>query len=203
MTQGQLFVVSAPSGAGKSSLIKAALADPKVNNLVYAISHTTRPPRGDENNGVDYYFVSEEQFLRMVESGDFLEWTRTYGNYYGTSRKKIQELLINHNVITDVDVVGGRAFREAFPAAILIFVIPPALSILKERLKNRGTNTEEETQLRLNHSLEEIREYRLYDFLLVNNEFEKTASELVEIINTGKGTTVEGQEEFWKKFSKS
>ncbi|MDR1166676.1 MAG: guanylate kinase [Deltaproteobacteria bacterium] len=198
---GKLFVLSAPSGAGKSSLIKAVLSDSRVENLVYATSHTTRAPREGETDGVDYYFAPLETFREMAERGDFLEWTKTFENYYGTSRVVIEEkLAMGYRVITDVDVVGAKAIKESFPAAKLIFVITPTYAVLKERLQGRHTESAAGKELRLKRTVEEIAQRDLYDYLIVNDNFAKAKEELVAIVNGGEGRPIAGQEEFWARF---
>ncbi|MDR2459920.1 MAG: guanylate kinase [Deltaproteobacteria bacterium] len=203
IAKGKLFVVSAPSGSGKSTLIKALLKDKRVHNLVYAVSHTSRRPRPGEIDGEDYVFVSPEDFRAMIVNGEFLEWTKTYDYYYGTSAKRIMlQLDYGYNVITDVDVVGAKAIRDLFPEAILIFISVPSFKILKERLSRRATETLKDEEKRLAKARSEVAEIEVFDFLIVNDDMEKALSELVEVINTGEGPRAPSKEELWEEFFK-
>jgi guanylate kinase len=198
-----LTVLSAPSGAGKSSLIKALLEDPRTSDTVYAVSHTSRDPRPGETDGLDYRFVSPETFKAMIGRGEFLEWTETFGRYYGTSRAVIEgNLASGRRVITDVDIVGAKAIRGSFPDARLVFVAPPTFRDLQSRLVQRQTETEESARKRLARAAEETAARDLFDFLLINDDFDRALEELVGIVLEGKGAPVCGPPGFWENFFK-
>ena len=146
--KGDLFVISAPSGAGKSTLCHRLMEE--TPGVAFSVSHTTRAPRKGEVDGVDYHFVSKEQFMHMVEQEEFLEWAEVHGNCYGTSRSAVTAMLENgQDVLLDIDVQGAMQVRDVFPESVLIFILPPSLQVLERRLRNRGTDTEETIRLRL------------------------------------------------------
>lgn len=179
--QGLLFVVSAPSGAGKTSLCRA-LTD-SLGNLTHSISYTTRKPRPLEIDGRDYYFVAEDRFKDMVKAGDFAEWAEVHSNYYGTSKRVLDDMLAEGiDVILDIDTQGAKQIKEKYPAAVFIFILPPSLEILEERLRNRRSDHDEEIRKRMQRAREEIRDYRMYDYLLVNRDFDRALFELRSIV---------------------
>ncbi|MDR1313018.1 MAG: guanylate kinase [Deltaproteobacteria bacterium] len=200
---GGLIVMSAPSGAGKSSLIKALLEDPLAGGPAFAVSHTSRAPRPGEEDGRDYHFVSPEKFREMAAEGEFLEWTETFGRYYGTSRVLIESQLASGlSVVADVDVVGAKAFKAAFPDARLVFVVPPSFRVLTERLTERRTETEESARERLARAALETAERGAFDFLVINDDLAKAESELLGIVTLGRGGPIEGPPGFWEDFYK-
>ena len=145
---GRIFVVSGPSGSGKSTLIREVRQ--KVSDLGYSISHTSRPPRGQEKNGVEYHFVSKENFQKMIDNGDFVEWAEVYQDLYGTSVSSLRsQITVGLDVIMDIDVQGARNIKDHFKEAILIYVLPPSLEILEKRLRERGTDDEKAIRTRL------------------------------------------------------
>jgi len=152
---GNLFVVAAPSGAGKSSLVKALMElDAKVQP---SVSHTTRPPRGQEKHGREYYFVSDDEFARMVEQQAFLEWAAVHGHRYGTSRMAIESRIAQGaDVVLEIDYQGAAQIKQLYPDAVLIFVLPPSLQELENRLRNRGEDAEDVIALRLRNAREEM-----------------------------------------------
>ncbi|MGA1846637.1 guanylate kinase [Deferribacter abyssi] len=168
MYKGKLFVISAPSGAGKTSLCNKLLAKyPK--RLRYSISFTTREPRVGEVNGEDYFFIDEKEFKKMVDSGEFLEWAVVHGNYYGTSKKVIENFIKDgFDVILDIDPQGARQIKSKFNDAIFIFIIAPSLKELRNRLINRRTESMEKINLRLKNALKEIKFFKMYDYLIIN-----------------------------------
>jgi guanylate kinase len=201
MTKGKLFVISAPSGSGKTSLIKAILADPRCKNLEYVVSHTTRKPRPGEIDGRDYNFISQETFKEMAGGNGFLEWTQVFDQFYGTARAWITERLNKGiDILADVDVVGDKSFRNNYKNAILIFIVPPTIEILKERLRNRQTETVEATQKRLERAALEIENRSLFNYLLINDDFQTALNDLESIINCGKGQLMSEKESFWPDF---
>jgi guanylate kinase len=179
--EGHLFVVSAPSGAGKTTLCRELLA--RRPDLRFAVSYATRKPRAGEVDGVDYVFVDEEEFQRMVEAGDFAEWARVHGNLYGTPRRALEEMLrAGYDVIHDIDVQGARQMRDFYGEAVYVFVLPPSMEALAERLSGRGTDPESVVRERLRRAIEEVREYALYDYVIVNDVLEKAVGELESVI---------------------
>jgi guanylate kinase len=178
---GSLFIVSGPSGAGKSALAARVLVS--VPRLKFSISYTTRAPRSNERGGVDYYFVSPEEFEELRRNGALLEWAEIYGNLYGTSRNGIDEILgCGEDVLLDIDVQGARTLRQKCPEARSIFILPPSFQVLRERLEKRKLDKEYVIEKRLKIACEEIQHYRTYDYLIINDEFEKSAEELKAII---------------------
>jgi guanylate kinase len=184
--RGCLYVIAAPSGAGKTSLVKAVLArDP---SLRVSISHSTRKPRENERDGVDYHFVSLDEFKRLVAAGAFLEHAQVYDNFYGTSRQGVEALLASgHDVILEIDWQGARQVRNAQPDCRSIFILPPSRRSLEERLRNRRTDTEEVIQRRLRDSIADMSHFAEFDQVVVNDDFESAVSHLLEIIRGGGG----------------
>ena len=178
---GNIFVISAPSGSGKTSLANRLIAD--VKGISFSISYTTRPPRGQELAGRDYHFVDRTQFLRMIEEGRFLEWANVYGNYYGTAEAPVNEALgRNEDILLDIDVEGAGKIRARRPDAILIFVMPPTYPELERRLRLRGVDDEAQIQNRLKIARDEIKGYKLYDYLIVNRDIEESVVRLKAIV---------------------
>ncbi|NTV55674.1 MAG: guanylate kinase [Deltaproteobacteria bacterium] len=178
---GRIFVVSGPSGSGKSTLIRELRQ--KVPGLGYSISHTSRPPRGQEKNGVEYHFVSKESFQKMVENGEFVEWAEVYQDLYGTSVSSLRsQITMGLDVIMDIDVQGARNIKDHFKDAILIYVLPPSLEILEKRLRERGTDDEKAIRTRLKKAGKEIKNCVSYDYLLFNDQLDQTVEELKSIL---------------------
>jgi guanylate kinase len=181
-SSGQLFVLSGPSGVGKSSLRENVRK--KLPRLAYSISHTTRPPRHGEREGRDYHFVSEETFLTMREGGAFVEWALVHGNYYGTSVDQLEEQLRQaEDVLLEIDVQGARQVKTRFPHACFIFVLPPDRETLKERLLKRGTEQGEDLETRLENAMGELLEASWYDYLVVNDDLDEAVAALKTIIS--------------------
>ncbi|MEE8586491.1 MAG: guanylate kinase [Acidobacteriota bacterium] len=181
---GNLIVISAPSGAGKTSLASRVLEDREVEGLKFSISHTTRRPRLGECDGVDYFFVTVQEFRRMIGQDAFLEHARVYGShYYGTSRAFVDaQLHRGYDVLLDIDVQGALQVQRQHPEALMIFVFPPSFHILEKRLRNRGLDDEEEIRRRLQTAAEEICLYDRYSHVIVNEDLEKSILELKSII---------------------
>lgn len=178
---GNLIIVSGPSGAGKSALASSVLGT--LPHLRFSISYTTRQPRQVERDGVDYYFVTQEQFESLTRCGELLEWAVVYGNYYGTSRKFVDERLAQgDDVLLDVDVQGARSIREMRPEAVSIFILPPSYRVLRSRLENRKLDKEYVIENRLRIARQEITQYSDYDFLIINEELDRAIEELKAII---------------------
>ncbi len=178
-----LFIVSAPSGAGKTSLCREVIN--LVPDLHFSISCTTRPARQHEKNGIDYYFLPHDEFMRMVEENQLVEWTKIYGNYYGTAKSTIEECRKNKkDVIFDIDHAGAQRIKKAYNNSITIFILPPSYSKLEERLNQRGTDSEEVIRTRLNKAKQEIDQASWYQYQIVNDNFDEALARLKEIITT-------------------
>lgn len=179
--KGSLFVISAPSGAGKTTVCHRVLES--IPDLAYSISHTTRPPRYGEKDGVDYFFVSEDEFLRMRKRGDFLEWALVHNNYYGTARRQISDCLgSGKDILLDIDVQGARQVRDQLSEAILIFILPPSWEVLEERLRKRQSNDEETLKLRIANARSEVRAVREYDYIIINDDLDEAIRNLTAIV---------------------
>jgi guanylate kinase len=179
--KGSLIIVSGPSGAGKSALASAVIS--RLKDLYFSVSYTTRAPRGDEREGVEYHFVGKAEFNELIQGNDFLEWAEVYGNYYGTARKFIDDTLRgSKDVLLDVDVQGAHTIRRKRPDAISIFIMPPSYQVLRRRLENRKLDKEYVIEQRLKIARREIVQYRDYDYLIVNDDFEESVKELEAII---------------------
>jgi guanylate kinase len=178
---GILFVVSAPSGAGKTTLCKG-ITD-SLENLTHSISYTTRKPRPGETDGRDYYFVTADRFRDMVQAGDFAEYAEVHANLYGTSKRVLNDMIREGiDVILDIDTQGARQIKAHFNTAVFVFIMPPSMAILEERLRNRKSDREDEIQKRMRRAVDEIRDYGLYDYIVVNRDFERALSELRSIV---------------------
>lgn len=179
--KGRLFVISAPSGTGKTTVIGSLLK--LTPQLKLSVSCTTRPPRKGEKNGVDYHFVSDEKFLKMKDSGLLLEWALVHGLYYGTPRGAIDKWLAGgENVVLDIDVQGGASVRKIYKDAVLIFLLPPSHEELVKRLKRRGANTEDDLERRLKNANNELAQKDLYDYRIVNDDLDRAVGEIKKII---------------------
>lgn len=178
---GNLIIVSAPSGAGKSSLVAYALK--KIENLCYSISYTTRPPRGAEKHGVDYYFISRDEFLERSIRGEFLEYAEVHGNYYGTQRAATEQLIAaGKDVLLDIDVQGARQLIREVPEAVTVFILPPSRQVLEDRLRNRALNSAEDLARRLHNASEEVQHCREFQYVIVNDDLERASLRLEAII---------------------
>lgn len=182
MIKGKLFVISAPSGTGKTTLLRRVMAD--IAGLTFSISHTTRKPRPGERDGVDYNFVSREQFLAMIEDSMFLEYAEVHDNLYGTSADAVElQLQQGLDVILDIDVQGAEILRKlGQPGAIFIFIAPPDLTVLESRLRDRGTESEETIGVRLKNAQTEMRAAAGYDYIIINDVLEEAEKVLTGII---------------------
>ena len=184
---GTLYIVSAPSGAGKSSLISALLDNNPNNDLQVSVSHTTREPRPGEANGQHYHFVSVDEFKAAIEEGVFFEWAEVFGNYYGTSRKVIEEQLANGiDVFLDIDWQGARQVKQLMPQAKGIFILPPSRAELERRLVGRGTDSDEVIAGRMKKAVSEMSHYDEYEYLIVNDSFEQALSDFAAIIKSNR-----------------
>lgn len=179
--KGKLFVLSGPSGAGKGTLRACALFD--VEGLLYSVSCTTRKPRDGEKDGVDYRFIEKDDFERKIVQGLFLEYAHVHGDFYGTLREDVERALNSgYDVLLEIDVQGAFQVKEQLTESILIFVAPPSLSILEERLRSRKTETEEKIKLRLENAQKEMLLAEKYDHVVLNDSIERASKELRGII---------------------
>lgn len=179
--QGTLFVVSAPSGAGKTSLVKALLES--TPGLHVSVSHTTRPQRPGEVNGVNYHFVTPEQFSRMLEQDAFLEHAEVFGNLYGTSKQSVlDQLNAGQDVVLEIDWQGAEQVRKQSPHAVGVFILPPSRDALQTRLTGRGQDADEVISRRMAQSTEQISHYVEFDYLIINDDFETALSELKAVV---------------------
>ncbi len=179
--EGQIFVVTAASGTGKTTIINMIRKD--MRGVGYSISHTTRKPREGEVNGYHYYFVDRVEFEKMVEAHEFMEWAIVYDQLYGTSISSINgELSSGKDLLMDLDIQGAEEIERRFPESLSIFILPPSMEILKERLKRRSTNDEINVDLRMKKAVEEIQRCRDYDFIIVNDDLNEAAREIEAII---------------------
>ena len=176
-----VYIVSAPSGSGKSTLVNELFK--MVGNLDFSISYTTRPPRGSEQNGKEYFFISREEFEAMIMAGEFLEHAEVFGNYYGTARRFLRAAEARGNdLLLDIDVQGASQVKEKISDAVSIFILPPDREKLEWRLRNRGLDSEAVIRRRLDTARREIENYSKYDYILVNNLLEQSADQLRDIV---------------------
>lgn len=185
MSQGTLFIVSAPSGAGKTSLVRALLE--RLDGIEVSVSHTTRPKRPGEEDGVNYHFVEVPAFEAMIARGDFVEHARVFDNYYGTSRPAVQaRLAAGQDVILEIDWQGARQVREQFPQALSVFILPPSRTALEQRLTGRGTDDAAVIARRMRDAISEMSHYDEYDHVIINDDFAVALDELCALVLAGR-----------------
>jgi guanylate kinase len=183
--RGRLFVIAAPSGAGKTSLVRALME--REPGLRFSISCTTRQKRDNEVEGRDYFFVSPEEFKRMAGGGEFLEYAQVFDNFYATPRRQVEQALgAGHDLILEIDWHGARQVRAALPDCISIFVLPPSRAELERRLRERGTDTEDVVRRRLRDAAADMTHWREFDYVVVNDDFDRAVGELADIVR-GRG----------------
>ena len=179
---GNLFVVAAPSGSGKSTLVNALLEVDA--GVAPSISHTTRAPRGQEKDGREYFFISNEAFDAKIAAGDFLEWALVHGNRYGTSRQAIEaRIAAGGDVVLEIDWQGALQIQRQFPDAVLVFVLPPSWEELRARLQRRGEDTPEVIELRLVNAQQELAQVKHFDYVIINEIFERALFDLKTIVH--------------------
>jgi len=179
--KGHIFVVSAPSGAGKTTIVKSILKD--IPELAFSISSTTRKKRENETDGTDYHFISEKDFLRRIEKNEFVEWEKFYDYYYGTPKGFIDEKIDNGiSVLLEVDVKGALSIKAIYPEAILVYIYPPSFEVLVERLKNRKTEDEIDFKKRIERAKMELSQKDKFDYLVVNNDLNTAIIEVKNLI---------------------
>jgi guanylate kinase len=181
MITGKLYIISAPSGAGKTSLVKKLKTE--MDKLVVSVSHTTRTMRSGELNGSDYFFVSVDEFKTMIEAQAFLEHAQVFDNFYGTAQKTVEDNLANGlDVILEIDWQGAQQVRRVLPASVSIFILPPSIEILKQRLHNRGQDDADTITRRMRDAVTEMSHYAEFDYLIVNDDFDLALHQLKSII---------------------
>jgi guanylate kinase len=179
--RGHLFIISAPSGAGKTTLAKAALV--RYADMLYSISYTTRTPRAVEKDGVDYHFISKQDFKKGIREGRWVEWAQVYGNYYGTSGNFIDNgLSSGRDILLDIDVQGTIQILKKYPDSVTIFILPPSMKILKKRLEMRATDSAKVIEKRLEYAKKEMAQKDLYRHIIVNDNLSQAIDELSEIV---------------------
>ena len=177
-----LIIIAAPSGCGKTSLVKALLKN--YDNLCVSVSHTTRKARKGEIDGANYHFISTSAFREMIDNNDFIEHAEVFGNMYGTARQNIKEKLENNvDIILEIDWQGARQVRQNMPDSISIFILPPSINALRERLTNRGQDDEDTISKRMANSQTEISHYNEFGYLIINNQFDSALNDLKSIID--------------------
>jgi guanylate kinase len=181
VTPGILFVVSSPSGGGKGTLIQLMLK--QVQNVSYSVSYTTRNPRPGELNGREYFFVDTKSFLEMIDRDEFLEWALVHGKHYGTARDQVsRELSQGRDIILEVDGQGAASVRKLIADSVSVFILPPSPELLRARLTARGTDSNEELELRLRHAPEELRDHSAFDYVIINDDAQRAAAQLGAVI---------------------
>jgi guanylate kinase len=180
---GQLYVISGPSGVGKSTIIQRLRE--RIEDLGYSISHTSRRPRRNETDGVDYYFVTEQVFREMIEKGAFVEWAEVYHDLYGTSGSSlVAQLEAGRDVVLDLDHQGGQRIKEQFSEGILIYLLPPSLESLETRLRGRATDDEEVIKTRIDRAFQDLGNCISYDYLVINNDPDQAVNKVEAIITS-------------------
>lgn len=178
---GKLIVISAPSGTGKTTVVKKLLEESA--NLVASVSYTTRKMRENEKEGLDYFFVGEKTFANMIENDDFLEHATVFGNFYGTEKKSVsQNIEKGINVILEIDWQGAQQIKNRMPSCVMIFLIPPSKEVLLSRLKNRGTDSNQEIENRFNQAVEDLEQSNNFDHVLVNDQLDRVVDEIALFI---------------------
>ena len=181
MKKGTFFVLSGPSGSGKGTVLKEVLR--KSDRIVYSVSATSRSPRAGEVDGINYYFKSREEFETLIKADAFIEYTETYGNYYGTLKSEVEKAIVNgKNIILEIDPVGARNVRAHYPDAVLMFLVAPDLEVLSSRLSGRGSESAETFKIRHDAALSEMENATLYDYVVVNDVVERAADDILAII---------------------
>lgn len=177
---GNLFIISSPSGGGKGTLIREVLNS--VPDVGYSVSFTTRQPREGEEDGRHYFFVTPQEFEKMREAGAFLEWAQVHGNFYATSREQVEkDISQGRDVILEIDVQGAANVKKLMPQAVGVFIMPPSFEVLSQRLQNRGSESSSDLAVRLLNSRREVERYREFDYLIVNDEVKRAATQLAAV----------------------
>ncbi|MBV1913027.1 MAG: guanylate kinase [Cycloclasticus sp.] len=195
VTKGQLFIVSAPSGAGKTSLVNALLE--RLSGIEVSVSHTTRAPRLGEVSGIDYNFIDQTGFQQIVDKKGFLEYATVFGNSYGTSKTLVEEKLAQGvDIVLEIDWQGAQQVRKVMKNCCSIFILPPSKQVLDDRLRGRGQDSEEVISKRMRTAVDEMMHYSEYDFLVVNDDFETALSELVAVVQSQRQVMQRGKQAY-------
>lgn len=182
---GNVFIISAASGTGKTTLVSRLVNHH--NDIRVSISHTTRPPRPNEQHGKHYYFINKEKFIELVGEGTFLEHAEVFGNYYGTSVQSVRDLCAQgFDVILEIDVQGAAQVRQSLPEAVSIFILPPSMTVLEQRLRNRQTDSDDVIATRLNTAKQEIQQAYLFDYVVVNQDLVQAEADLLHIFKANR-----------------
>lgn len=182
---GNVFIISAASGTGKTTLVSRLVNHH--NDIRVSISHTTRPPRPNEQHGKHYYFIDKEKFIELVGKGTFLEHAEVFGNYYGTSVQSVRDLCAQgFDVILEIDVQGAAQVRQSLPEAVSIFILPPSMTVLEQRLRNRQTDSDDVIATRLNTAKQEIQQAYLFDYVVVNQDLVQAEADLLHIFKANR-----------------
>lgn len=196
--RGSLFVVSAPSGAGKTTLCQRLASE--IEDIRHSVSYTTRKPRKGEVNDRDYTFTDRDTFMRMAEADDFIEWAEVHGNLYGTSKNRIEDMLVSGmDVMLDIDTQGAAQMRK-LREAVYIFIMPPSMEVLRQRIDTRMSNSPDDIDIRLRRATDEIREYKNYDYVIVNDRFEDALAGLKAIVTAERLRTARINPQWVKNF---
>lgn len=198
MDKGQLFVVSGPSGAGKGTICKILVED---TNVELSVSMTTRKPRSFEKNGVNYYFVSKEEFLKTIDQDGFLEYAEVYDNYYGTPKELVMKKLEEgKDVVLEIDIQGAMKVKKKYPNGVFIFILPPSMAELRKRITGRGSETEDAINMRLGKTLKEVSYIDKYDYCVVNGELSEAVERVKSIVIAEHSRVSENIYHFIKKY---
>ncbi|MGB1109234.1 MAG: guanylate kinase [Gammaproteobacteria bacterium] len=185
MSKANLFVVSAPSGAGKTTVVNAALE--RLDSIARTVSHTTRQPRGNERDGVDYHFVDMAEFQEGLANDHFAEHAEVFGRFYGTSTEEVEgKIGLGRDAVAVIDWQGARSMRARYPESITIFIVPPSLESLRQRLTGRGEDAPEEIERRLSEALSEASHYREFDYVLVNDDLDEAVDGFIKIVEVAR-----------------
>ena len=188
LTKGTLFIVSAPSGAGKTTLCRELCKS--MPKLKHSVSYTTRTRRRGERDKIHYFFVNRAEFRKMIEKGEFAEWAVVYGNFYGTSIKKIEELRgKGYDIILDIDIHGAMQMKQKYKDAAYVFILPPSIKVLKERLRDRMSDSDDTIKERLAEAKCEMKNYNNYDYVIVNDDIKSALLELESIVRSARART--------------
>lgn len=196
--KGELFVISGPSGAGKGTIVERLIRD---TEMELSVSATTRAPRPGEREGVSYYFIDRDEFRARIDAGGFLEYAEVYGNYYGTPRQNVTDKLAGGiDVVLEIDIQGAMKVKRSYPEGIFIFILPPSLAVLRERLTGRGTDSGETIELRLSKTREEIAQVGGYDYFVINDDLEEAVRRVEAIVLAEHSRVDDHKEEILEKY---